>query len=85
VEKKLGMRKAANGRIGEGAGRGRGRREDVHHGPPYVLGGYHAFLLAVHGLGEQREGLLDLALLARRDVVLLGELRLPLLGKGVLG
>lgn len=61
------------------------REENSHHGPPDVLGGYDALLLAVHGLGEQREGLLDLALLARRDVVLLRELRLPFLGQGVFG
>lgn len=48
-----------------------------HHRPADVIDGDDALLLAVHGLREEREGLFDLGLLLRRDVVLLGELGLP--------
>lgn len=54
-----------------------GRRgQRVHQGGLDVVNGQHAVLLAIHRLGEQAEGFLDLALLLRGDVVLLGELRL---------
>lgn len=53
------------------------QQQDVHHRPADVIDGDDALLLAVHGLREEREGLLDLGLLLRGDVVLLGELGLP--------
>lgn len=59
----------------------REKRQVLHHGPPHIANWYDALLLAVHGLREQRKGLPDLGLLARRDVVLLCELGLPLLGR----
>lgn len=47
-----------------------------------VVDGQDAILLAVHGLGKQAEGLLNLALFLRRHVVLLGELGLAGFGRG---
>lgn len=55
--------------------------ENVHHSPPHVSDRYDTVFLAIHGLCEQGECLLDLGLLARRDVVFLCELGLPLFGR----
>lgn len=52
----------------------------VHECGLDIVDRQHAVLLAVHGFGEKAEGLFDLALFLRRDVVFLGELRLPRLG-----
>lgn len=60
-----------------GRGGPKKQRGNSHHRPADVINGDDALLLAVHGLREEREGLLDLGLLLRRDVVLLGELGLP--------
>lgn len=74
---------------GEGGGRasavlstvhsvsGQGIATIIHHGPPHVSYRYDTLLLALHGLREERERLLDLGLLLGGDVVLLGEARLP--------
>jgi len=57
----------------------------IHHGPSDVGDRNDAFLLAVHGLREEAEGLADVGLLLRRDVVLLGELGLSRLGRAAAG
>lgn len=54
----------------------------LHERGFHVVGGQDAVLLAVHGLREEAEGFLNLALFLRGDVVLLGELRLSRLGRG---
>lgn len=59
---------------GKGAG---GCYRAVHHCAPHVSNWDDAFLLAVHRFREQPKGFLDLGLLLRSYVVLLGEFRLP--------
>lgn len=65
----------------EGGADGKQRwKKDVHHGPLDITNRYDTLLFTIHGLREQRKRLLDLRLLARRDVVLFCEFGLALLG-----
>lgn len=64
--------------VGEGTVEGgRKERRDLHHGGAHVARRYNPVPLPLHRLREKAEGLPDLALLLRRDVVLFRELRQP--------
>jgi hypothetical protein len=61
----------------------RGREGGALHKRRFdIVNGQDAILLAIHRLRKEAKGFLNLALFLRRDVVLLGELRLPRFGRG---
>lgn len=51
-------------------------KKDLRQSAPHVAYRNHALLLAVHGLGEEPEGFLDVGFFLRCDVVLFRELGL---------
>jgi hypothetical protein len=53
-----------------------GKEKRLHHGAPDIAYGDHAFLLAIHGFGEEPERLFDVGFFLACYVVLLCELGL---------